>query len=269
MEDEDLNSLDLTDGSKTMPLLPLRDVVVFPHMVIPLFVGRNKSIAALESAMASSNVILLTTQKQAVKDEPSQDDLYLVGTVSKILQLLKLPDGTVKVLVEGIERGSINSFLENTNHFQVSVTWLDLEQTSEIENIDILLRSLVSQFEQYVKLNKKISPEIISSLAGIDDPIRLVDTIASHMSLKIPQKQKVLEILDLKERIDYLMSLMEDEIDFFEVDNRIRNKVKGKMEKNQREYFLNEKMKAIQEELGDINEHGGNEIEILIDKKKT
>lgn len=248
-----------------VPLLPLRDVVVYPHMVIPLFVGREKSIEALEAATKSNKQILLVTQKEATNDDPSQDDIYGVGTLSNILQLLKLPDGTVKVLVEGTQRGRIVQYVSSEPFFQAEVEPVESKELPEQE-LEVLIRSLMSQFDQYVKLNRKVPPEILTSLTGIDESERLVDTLAAHLSLKIHEKQTILEILDLKERIEQLMSIMEAEIDILQVEKNIRNQVKGQMEKSQREYYLNEQLKAIQKELGDMGEQGVNEIEDL--KKK-
>ena len=236
-----------------IPILPLRDVVVYPHMVIPLFVGREKSIQALEAAMDNDKQILLVAQKSAAQDEPTQDDLYEIGTVSSILQLLKLPDGTVKVLVEGNKRARIVHFLGQEEYFTAQVKELDDEVVDERES-EVLVRSLTAQFDQYVKLNKKIPPEILTSLSSIEEAERLVDTIAAHMSLKLDEKQKILEVVDLRERVEHLMVLMESEIDILQVEKRIRGRVKRQMEKSQREYYLNEQMKAIQKELGDMDD---------------
>ena len=236
-----------------IPILPLRDVVVYPHMVIPLFVGREKSIQALEAAMDNGKQILLVAQKSAAKDEPSQEDLYEIGTVSSILQLLKLPDGTVKVLVEGNKRARIVSYLGEEEYFTAQIKELDDEVVDERES-EVLIRSLTTQFDQYVKLNKKIPPEILTSLSSIEEAERMVDTIAAHMSLKLEEKQKVLEVIDLRERVEHLMVLMESEIDILQVEKRIRGRVKRQMEKSQREYYLNEQMKAIQKELGDMDD---------------
>lgn len=236
-----------------IPILPLRDVVVYPHMVIPLFVGREKSIQALEAAMDNGKQILLVAQKSAAKDEPAQEDLYEIGTVSSILQLLKLPDGTVKVLVEGNKRARIVHFLGQEEYFTAQVKVLENEVVDERES-EVLIRSLTTQFDQYVKLNKKIPPEILTSLSSIEEAERMVDTIAAHMSLKLDEKQKVLEIVDLHERVEHLMVLMESEIDILQVEKRIRGRVKRQMEKSQREYYLNEQMKAIQKELGDMDD---------------
>ncbi len=248
-----------------MPLLPLRDVVVYPHMVIPLFVGRDRSIQALEAAMKGNKRILLATQIEATLDDPTKDDIYLVGTISNILQLLKLPDGTVKVLVEGIQRGRATSFEKTEPYFSVLVDEIKGQELN-IPEIEVLVRSLMSQFEQYIKLNKKIPPEILTSLGGIDEPVRLVDTIAAHMSLKIAEKQKVLELADLTERIEHLMAIMESEIDLLQVEKRIRGNVKRQMENSQRAYYLSEQMKAIQKELVEMGEDGVNEVEELSKK---
>ncbi len=250
-----------THEAQLMPVLPLRDVVVYPHMVIPLFVGREKSIKALEAAMEADKRILLVAQKSAAEDDPSSDDIYRVGTLSTILQLLKLPDGTVKVLVEGERRAEVESFHEGGSYFAARVRPLDEVNVDERET-EVLMRSVMSQFDQYVKLNKKIPPEILTSLSGIDEPGRLADTIAAHMSLKIEDKQKILEIADVRERLEHIMALMESEIDILEVEKRIRGRVKRQMEKSQREYYLNEQMKAIQKELGELEDHP-NEIEEL------
>lgn len=247
----------MTPTSQTMeiPVLPLRDVVVYPHMVIPLFVGREKSIKALDAAMLrEEKQILLMAQKEASQDNPSEKDIYSVGTVSTILQLLKLPDGTVKVLVEGTHRGKVTKYTHTTPFFLARVEYVQDQALHEEE--EILVRTLMGQFEKYVKLNKKIPPEMIASVASIDDATRLVDTIAAHLSLKIQEKQNVLEIISLRERLERLMALMESEIDLLQVEQRIRYNVKRQMEKSQREYYLNEQIKAIQEELGhEANEH--------------
>jgi ATP-dependent Lon protease len=236
-----------------LPLLPLRDVVVFPHMVIPLFVGRPKSIKALENAMEAGKQILLVAQKSAAKDEPTFDDLYEVGTVASILQMLKLPDGTVKVLVEGTQRVRVTEFIDDLTHFTGHAEPIEenLELGSELE---AMRRALITQFDNYVKLNKKIPPEILASLAGIDDAGRMADTIAAHLPLKLEQKQAILEIFELKGRLDHLMGFLETEIDILQVEKRIRGRVKRQMEKSQREYYLNEQVKAIQKELGEIEE---------------
>ena len=260
MSDQDKTS-ELTDALQVMPVLPLRDVVVYPHMVIPLFVGREKSILALEEAMANDKQVLLVAQKSAAQDDPEQDDVYRIGTVANILQLLKLPDGTVKVLVEGSKRARIVHFLPNEKFFTAQITALDTPRLEDRE-AEVLSRSVMNQFEQYVKLNKKVPPEVLTSLAGIDDPNRLADTIAAHMSLKIEEKQKILEIVDLRERFEHIIADLESEIDLLQVEKRIRTRVKRQMEKSQREYYLNEQMKAIQKELGDLEE-APNELEEL------
>ncbi len=236
-----------------MPVLPLRDVVVYPHMVIPLFVGREKSIIALDVAMKADKRILLVAQKQADVDDPKGEDLYRVGTVATILQLLKLPDGTVKVLVEGVDRASIDK-LEEGDFFSAEVTALpDVERYEERE-MDVLTRSVITQFEQYVKLNKKVPPEILTSLAGIEQAGRLADTVAAHMSLKLSEKQKVLEIPDVRKRLEHMLAVIEGEMDVLQIEKRIRGRVKQQMEKSQREYYLNEQMKAIQKELGELDD---------------
>ena len=236
-----------------MPVLPLRDVVVYPHMVIPLFVGREKSIVALDLAMKADKRILLVAQKQADVDDPKAEDLYRVGTVATILQLLKLPDGTVKVLVEGVDRASIEK-LEEGEFFSAEVTLLpDVERYEERE-MDVLTRSVITQFEQYVKLNKKVPPEILTSLAGIEQAGRLADTVAAHMSLKLSEKQKVLEIPDVRKRLEHMLAVIEGEMDVLQIEKRIRGRVKQQMEKSQREYYLNEQMKAIQKELGELDD---------------
>lgn len=245
-----------------MPVLPLRDVVVYPHMVIPLFVGRDKSIKALDAAMAQGEKqILLMAQREATEDNPQVGDIYSLGSVSTILQLLKLPDGTVKVLVEGVRRGRILDYVHTDPFFLANVEFVE-DQALREEEAEVLVRTLLSQFEKYVKLNKKIPPEIVTSVSGIEDPGRLADTIAAHMSLKINEKQNVLEITSLRERLERLMALMESEIDLLQVEQRIRSNVKRQMEKSQREYYLNEQMKAIQEELG----HEASEHEELKDR---
>jgi ATP-dependent Lon protease len=236
-----------------LPLLPLRDVVVFPHMVIPLFVGRPKSIKALEAAMEQGKSIMLAAQKAAAKDEPSADDIYEIGCVANILQMLKLPDGTVKVLVEGVQRARIHHISELDTHFVADLTPVDSEAGDESE-VEAMRRTIVQQFDQYVKLNKKIPPEILTSLAGIDDAGRLADTIAAHLPLKLEQKQVILEIFDVAKRHEHLLGQLEGELDILQVEKRIRGRVKRQMEKSQREYYLNEQVKAIQKELGEGEE---------------
>ena len=253
-------------ASFTYPILPLRDVVVYPHMVIPLFVGREKSVRALNKAMKGDKQILLVAQKSAVEDEPGRNEIYKVGTLANILQLLKLPDGTIKVLVEGTTRVRIVSFAEVENMFAAKAELLDTVDFDE-RQIDIISRSALHHFDQYVKLNKKIPPEIISSLTSIDDPGRLADTIAAHMSIKIEDKQHVLEITDIRDRLEHLILLMQEEMDLLQVEKRIRGRVKNQMEKSQREYYLNEQMKAIQKELGDV-ENVTTEADTLAQKIK-
>ena len=250
--------------TQTLPVLPLRDVVVYPHMVIPLFVGRVKSIKALDRAMEGNKQILLIAQKSPTEDDPGEDETYDVGTMANILQLLKLPDGTIKVLVEGTSRATIYNYRETEGMFVADAKLLEPKIVNEQE-MDVHVRSAVNQFEQYVKLNKKVPPEIISSLVSIDDSSRLADTIAAHMAVKIEEKQHVLGITDVKERLEYLIELMESEIDLLHVEKKIRGRVKSQMEKSQREYYLNEQMKAIQNELGDM-EDVPNEIDDLANK---
>ncbi|WP_293853723.1 endopeptidase La, partial [Steroidobacter sp.] len=236
-----------------LPVLPLRDVVVYPHMVIPLFVGREKSILALDQAMRAGKQILLVAQKQADVDDPAAQDLYRLGTVATILQLLKLPDGTVKVLVEGAERAKIEKLVAGA-YFSADISpFKDIEQYDERE-MDVLARSVTSQFEQYVKLNRKVPPEVLTALAGIEQPGRLADNVAAHMSLKLDAKQKVLEIQDVRKRLEHILALIEGEMDVLQIEKRIRGRVKQQMEKSQREYYLNEQMKAIQKELGEIED---------------
>jgi ATP-dependent Lon protease len=237
----------------TLPLLPLRDVVVFPHMVIPLFVGRPKSIKALEAAMEAGRQIMLVAQRAAGKDEPKPDDMFEVGCVSSILQMLKLPDGTVKVLVEGIQRANTHSISDNGEHFVADVTPVPPETDTKPE-IEALRRAVTQQFDQYVKLNKKIPPEILTSIAGIDDAGRLADTIAAHLPLKLENKQSVLDLFAVDKRLEKLLEQLEHEVDILQVEKRIRGRVKRQMEKSQREYYLNEQVKAIQKELGDGEE---------------
>jgi len=242
-----------------LPLLPLRDVVVYPHMVLPLFVGREKSIEALEDAMANDKQVLLVAQRNASDDVPEPDDLYQVGKVSNILQLLKLPDGTIKVLVEGGYRAAILE-VDDEGSFAVARAEEIISEDVPEQEVDALLRSTVTQFEKYVNLSKKVPAEVLTSLTGIDEPGRMADTIAAHMSVDLDEKQKILEIPEIRARLEYLMGLMEAEIDLFQVEKRIRGRVKKQMEKSQREYYLNEQMKAIQKELGDMDE-APNELE--------
>jgi len=268
MSDEDLISpVDESYDDSAIPVLPLRDVVVYPHMVIPLFVGREKSIIALDLAMNAGKRILLIAQKKANLDDPQPEDLYEVGTLATILQLLKLPDGTVKVLVEGGERALVDK-LSVSDHFHAAFTLLGEDDRHDEREIDVLVRSIISQFESYVKLNKKVPPEILTSLSGIDEPGRLADTVAAHMALKLSEKQRVLEIQDVKTRLEQILGIIEGEIDVLQIEKRIRGRVKQQMEKSQREYYLNEQMKAIQKELGEM-EDAPNEIadlEIKVEK---
>ena len=247
-----------------LPLLPLRDVVVYPHMVLPLFVGREKSIEALEDAMSNAKQVLLVAQRNASDDNPGVDDIYQVGTVSSILQLLKLPDGTIKVLVEGGYRASVDS-MDDSGEFTVAEIREIESGALPADEAEVLVRSTVSQFEKYVNLSKKVPTEVLTSLSGIDEPGRLADTIAAHMSVDLDQKQNILEISGVRARLEHLMGLMEAEIDLFQVEKRIRGRVKKQMEKSQREYYLNEQMKAIQKELGDLDE-APNEIDELLAK---
>jgi ATP-dependent Lon protease len=242
-----------TDDVAGIPVLPLRDVVVYPHMVIPLFVGREKSIVALDRAMNNGKKILLIAQQAADMDDPGPEDLYEVGTLATILQLLKLPDGTVKVLVEGGERAHVDELLVG-DHFSAEITILAEEDRHDEREVDVLVRSIIAQFEQYVKLNKKVPPEILTSLSGIDEPGRLADTVAAHMALKLAEKQRILEIRDVKVRLEQILGIIEGEIDVLQIEKRIRGRVKQQMEKSQREYYLNEQMKAIQKELGEMED---------------
>ena len=241
---------DKTQQPVELPLLPLRDVVVFPHMVIPLFVGRPKSIKALETAMDDGKSILLVAQKSAAKDEPTDEDMYQIGCIANILQMLKLPDGTIKVLVEGVQRARIDDVVDEGSVFRASATPIVVPEAERNET-EAMRRAIVAQFDQYVKLNKKIPPEILTSLSGIDDAGRLADTIAAHLPLKLEQKQAVLEMFDTAERLERLLGQLETELDILQVEKRIRGRVKRQMEKSQREYYLNEQVKAIQKELGE------------------
>ncbi len=250
---------------KIVPVLPLRDVVVYPHMVIPLFVGREKSINSLDAAMSENKQILLVAQKSAEVDEPGADEIHRIGTLSNILQLLKLPDGTIKVLVEGEQRVKVLELNDGDDHFTAQISVIEPLPNENERELEVLGRSVINLFDQYVKLNKKVPPEILTSLSGIDDPARLADTIAAHMSLKLDEKQQVLEIRSVKERLEHIMGLIEGEIDILQVEKRIRGRVKQQMEKSQREYYLNEQMKAIQKELGDL-EDAPNELEELAAK---
>ena len=240
-------------NKKTFPLLPLRDVVVYPQIVQPLFVGRPKSIKALEEAMSGDKQVLLVAQKNASDDDPVADQLFSIGTIATILQLIRLPDGTVKVLVEGLERATVINVDRESDHMNAEASLLVSEDVSQKE-ASVLIRSLLSQFDQYVQLSKKIPPEVMTSISSIDEPGRLVDTIASHMALQLSEKQNLLELPSLQNRVEHLMALIESEIDLFQVEKRIRGRVKKQMEKSQREYYLNEQMKAIQNEMGDLED---------------
>ncbi len=256
----------ITDTTQIFPVLPLRDVVVYPHMVIPLYVGREKSINALEAAMEEDKKILLIAQKNASDDDPKPEDIHSVGTIASILRLLKLPDGTVKVLVEGDERAEIENLFTSETFYTAQISICESDKIEERE-ADVLTRTVMNQFDQYVKMNDKVPPEILSSLSSIEDPSRLADTIAAHMPLKIEDKQVILEISDVRERLEHLLAQMESEIDILQVEKRIRGRVKQQMEKSQREYYLNEQMKAIQKELNDIDDVP-NELEELEKKIK-
>lgn len=240
-----------------LPVLPLRDVVVFPHMVIPLFVGRDKSMHALEQAMAADKRILLLAQKSAETDDPTAADLYQVGTLAQVLQLLKLPDGTIKVLVEGLSRVNVTQVTERDGALQGIATEIESDESREPREIEAIARSLMSLFEQYVKTNRKLPPELLQTLAGIDEPARLADTIAAHISVRLADKQRLLETLQIGDRLEMLVGLVDGEIDVQQMEKRIRGRVKSQMEKSQREYYLNEQMKAIQKELGDLDDAPG------------
>ncbi len=250
------------------PVLPLRDIVVFPHMIVPLFVGRDKSVRALEDVMQDDKQILLVAQKNAAQDDPTPGDIYSVGTIGTVLQLLKLPDGTVKVLVEGGQRTRITRYTDNKDFFQAYAEIVE-EKPGDPKEVEALSRTVVSQFEQYIKLNRKIPPEVLVSINQIDEPAKLADTVASHLSLKIPEKQELLEYANISERLEKIYAHMESEIGVLQVEKRIRGRVKRQMEKTQREYYLNEQLKAIQKELGET-EDGRDEIAELEERiKKT
>jgi len=257
-----------TGRSQNFPVLPLRDIVVFPHMIVPLFVGRDKSVRALEDVMTDDKQILLVAQKNAAQDDPNPDDIYTVGTVSTVLQLLKLPDGTVKVLVEGGQRARITGYTDREEFFEATAEVIE-DADGETQELEALSRSVISQFEQYIKLNKKIPPEVLVSVNQIEDPAKLADTVASHLSLKIADKQDLLELGSVAERLERVYGHMESEIGVLQVEKKIRNRVKRQMEKTQREYYLNEQLKAIQKELGE-GEDGKDEAAELEDRiKKT
>ncbi len=254
-----------TISEMTLPVLPLRDVVVYPHMVIPLFVGRQKSVKALKAAMADTKQVYLVAQKDATLENPLITDFYPIGTVATILQLLELPDGTIKVLVEGNSRGRTKEFMDVEEYFTATVELIPDEAGTKAPEIDILARSILSQFDQYIKLNKKIPPEILTTLSGVEDLGRMGDTVAAHMSLKVDDKQKILEKANVSDRLELVLKLLEGEIELLQMEKKIQSRVKKQMEKSQREYYLNEKMKAIQKELGDLDE-GGTTEEQLKDK---
>src|SRR5690606_21832235 len=261
-----------TESSRTtghepleLPVLPLRDVVVFPHMVIPLFVGRDKSIRALDLAMEADKQILLVAQKSAETDDPVAGDLYEVGTLAHVLQLLKLPDGTIKVLVEGVARARVEDVVEHEGTLSGSARVIEPVADREERELDAIARSLMGLFEQYVKTNRKLPPELMQTLSGIDEPGRLADTIAAHLGVRIGDKQKLLETHDVGARLEQLVGLVDGEIDVQQLEKRIRGRVKSQMEKSQREYYLNEQMKAIQKELGEIDD-APNDIEELTRK---
>jgi ATP-dependent Lon protease len=252
------------DDSELIPLLPLRDVVVYPHLVIPLFVGRSKSVRALEIALEGNKKIFLVAQKSANEEEPGPGDLYEIGTLATILQMLKLPDGTVKVLVEGVSRGRVVEFIEREDSFAARIELVESPAAPEGE-VEALMRTVFSQFDQYVKVNKKIPPEILTSLSSIEDAGRLADTITAHLPLKLEEKQKILEMFDIAKRLEHLLGLLEAELDILQVEKRIRGRVKRQMEKSQREYYLNEQVKAIQKELGEQDENAEmDELEVRI-----
>ena len=238
-----------TSPATLYPVLPLRDIVVFPHMIVPLFVGREKSVRALEEVMKNDKQILLVTQRDASDDDPTPDEIFSVGTVGTVLQLLKLPDGTVKVLVEGGARAKVEKYTRVEDYFEALAVLMG-EDESDKSEVEALARSVTSHFENYVKLNKKVPPEVLVSLNQIDEPSRLVDTVASHLAIKIPEKQELLEIESVAERLERVYSMIEGEIGVMQVEKKIRSRVKRQMEKTQREYYLNEQLKAIHKEFG-------------------
>src|ERR1700726_2139564 len=265
MTAEQPGAIGLPAGDDVFPVLPLRDIVVFPHMIVPLFVGREKSIRALEEVMRSDIYILLATQKNASDDDPATDSIYEVGTLASVLQLLKLPDGTVKVLVEGAVRARVLKYGDRADYYEAEAVLLADEMGEKVE-AEAMARSVVNEFESYVKLNKKISPEVVGVVHQIDDYAKLADNVASHLAIKIPDKQAILETVSVPGRLERVLGLMESEISVLQVEKRIRTRVKRQMEKTQREYYLNEQMKAIQKELGD--EEGKDELQELEDKIK-
>jgi len=261
-----MSTEDQVNINKQLPFLPLRGVVVYPQIVHPLFVARDKSIAALKAAMDSGKRVILAAQKKHSEDNPGKEDIYTIGTMASVLQLMHVNDGTVKVLVEGVERVKIKQLHFNEDYYTAEVSPMS-GSVMEEKDTDILVRSLLSQFDQYVQLSKKISPEVMTSITSIDEPSRLVDTIATHMSLQLEEKQNILELAKMKPRIEHLMALIEAEIDVFQVEKRIRGRVKKQMEKSQREYYLNEQMKAIQKEMGELDDVP-NETEELAKKDR-
>jgi len=264
MADDKNENIDIASGDGIYPVLPLRDIVVFPHMIVPLFVGREKSITALEEVMQNDKQILLVTQKNASDDDPAPAAMYDIGTLATVLQLLKLPDGTVKVLVEGYERASVTRFTARKEYHEAHAVAVPDAEEDEVQ-VEALARSTVSEFENYVKLNKKVSPEVVSAVTQIEDYAKLADTIASHLAVKISEKQDILSLLSVKDRLEKVLAMMESEISVLQVEKRIRGRVKRQMEKTQREYYLNEQMKAIQKELGD-GEEGRDEMSELEEK---
>ena len=264
-----MSNIDTPAGKlETIPVLPLRDIVVFPHMIVPLFVGREKSIKALEEVMREDKRILLVAQKNPADDDPASDAVYEVGTLAQVLQLLKLPDGTVKVLVEGSDRARVHAFAARADFFEAEVEVLPSDFGTSAET-EALARTAVSQFDSYVKLNKKVPQEVLASIAQITDHAKLADTIAAHLAIKIPEKQELLEMTSVPQRLEKVYALMEGEISVLQVEKRIRSRVKRQMEKTQREYYLNEQMKAIQKELGDGEEKNEiDEIEQRVKKTK-
>ncbi|HZP18932.1 MAG TPA: LON peptidase substrate-binding domain-containing protein, partial [Bauldia sp.] len=258
MAQEQPGSIGLPTGDDVFPVLPLRDIVVFPHMIVPLFVGREKSIRALEEVMRADKQILLATQQNPSEDDPNPESIFSVGTLAQVLQLLKLPDGTVKVLVEGVSRAEIVRFTANQSFYEAHARKMPDAVGDQVE-VEALARSVVSEFENYVKLNKKISPEVVGSVTQLDDYSKVADTVASHLAIKIPEKQAILALPTVVERLERVLGMMESEISVLQVEKRIRSRVKRQMEKTQREYYLNEQMKAIQKELGD-SEDGKDEL---------
>ena len=259
--------MDAPVEEKVYPLLPLRDIVIFPHMIVPLFVGREKSVKALDKAMTDDRKIVLLTQKDPATDDPKADDMYGVGTLGSVVQLLRLPDGTVKALVEGVTRVKIKNFAENDGRFEAAVEELADDQAAK-DDVNAFMRSLMSQFEEYVRLNKKIPPEILLSIGQIEEPSKLADVIASHLSLKLVDRQKLLETQNVFSRLERLFGFIESEMGVLQVEKKIRRRVKKQMEKSQRDYYLNEQMKAIQKELGD--DDGSAELdELAAQIKKT